>query len=104
MPKFTEEFKYIRPSIGRVCVVPLTTEEVTKGGLYLPFGGETLAICGEVVAVSEPYRAEQTGIEGPVFKVGDVVIYGKYVGADVELGRTKVLVMRESDIIGTLHK
>jgi chaperonin GroES len=35
-----------------------------------------------------------------VVKVGDTVLYGKYAGTEVELNGDKLLIMRQSDILG----
>ena len=35
-------------------------------------------------------------------KVGDVVLYGKYAGTEVEIDRETVLIMRQSDILAIL--
>jgi chaperonin GroES len=35
-------------------------------------------------------------------KAGDVVLYGKYAGTEVEIDKEKVLIMRQSDVLAIL--
>ena len=37
-------------------------------------------------------------------KVGDVVLYGKYSGTEVEVDGDKVMIMRESELLGVIEK
>ncbi|MEY3197245.1 MAG: hypothetical protein RLZZ59_613 [Pseudomonadota bacterium] len=35
-------------------------------------------------------------------KVGDVVLYGKWAGTEVEIDGHKIMIMKESDIMGII--
>lgn len=98
------EFRSVKPALGRVAITPLTTEEVTRGGIILPYGSEELGTCGQVSAVCDPYSSGDVA-EGPIYRVGQIVLYGKYSGTDVKLGRGKrFIIMRETDVMATLTK
>ena len=58
---------------------------------------------GVVVAVGPGKYADQTGNLIPLsVKVGDQVLYSKYGGTEVTIEGTEYLIMRDSDILGTL--
>ena len=39
-----------------------------------------------------------------VVKPGDEVLYGKYAGTEVELDGEKLMIMRQSDVLGIFEK
>lgn len=108
-------FKKIRPSLGRIAIKLLETDELTAGGLWLPGGRQTLANVGEVIAVCDRYKAAaddddaEYAPEGPMYQVGDIVVIGKYQGVEVEIGdssrdRQEVIIINESDVLCTLEE
>jgi chaperonin GroES len=36
-------------------------------------------------------------------KKGDVVVYGKYAGTEIEIKKAKHLIMRESELLGVIE-
>lgn len=103
------KYNFIKPSLGRIVLQELPAEERTEAGVWLVNLREQSGQLCRVVAVCDSYGAapdddDTDAPEGPMYKVGDVVLIGKYNGVDVELGRNKFIVLRESDIIGTLHE
>lgn len=98
----------IKPALGRVVVELLESEYTSSSGkIILPFGGEKITTCGRVVSTCDPYKSasddQDKAAAGPLYSVGDVVIFGKYVGSEVQIERKKYIVMNESDILGTLY-
>lgn len=92
-PKEMAEFS-MRPISDRVVVKPAQAEEKTKGGIIIPDTAKEQPQRGEVVAVGP-------GKDGNLMtvKVGDVVLYGKYAGQNVELDGVDYLIMREDDVL-----
>ena len=87
----------IKPVAGtqnRVVVEPAPAEEKTKGGIIIPDTAKEKPQRGKVLAVSE---IDEKGNK-PAVKVGDVVLYGKYSGTEIQLEGKEYLIMRESDI------
>ena len=39
-----------------------------------------------------------------ILKVGDVVLYGKYSGTEIELDGEKYLMMRQSDVLAVVEE
>ena len=102
-----KEFTWMKPTLGRVLLKEFPMKDRTDTGIWLAGvkdGGGN--IC-EVVEVCDPYWAagddtDKHAPEGPMFKIGQVVVIGKYNGVDVQIGRTTYISCNESDIIGVM--
>jgi chaperonin GroES len=89
----------LRPLDDRVVVEPVEAEERTAGGIVLPDTAKEKPQRGTVVAVG-PGKLLDTGKRGDLsVSVGDVVIYGKYSGTDIDVNGNEVKIVRESDIL-----
>ena len=89
----------IRPLDDRVVVKPEDAEETTAGGIVLPDSAKEKPQRGKVVAVG-PGKLLDNGDRGTLsVAVGDVVIYGKYGGSEIEVDGNEVKILRESDIL-----
>jgi chaperonin GroES len=94
----------IRPLDDRVVVTPSEAEEKTSGGILLPDSAKQKPTQGVVTAVG-PGKLLDNGTRAALaVKVGDVVMYGKYSGSDVEVGGKEFKILRESDILGKITK
>ena len=84
----------MKPINDRVVIKPAAAEERTKGGIIIPDTAKEKPQRGEVIAVGP-------GKEGNAMTVkkGDVVLYGKYAGQEMEYKGDKLLIMREDDIL-----
>lgn len=71
----------IKPLGNRVLVKQSTMEEVTKSGIVLPeTADKEKKAQGKIVALG---NGEEVGKSG--LKVGDIVVFGKYSGDEVEV-------------------
>ena len=71
----------IRPLGNRILVKQLSSEEVTKSGIVLPeTADKEKKAQGTVVALGNGEELKALGL-----KVGDVVVFGKYAGDEVEV-------------------
>jgi chaperonin GroES len=95
------EFK---PLYDRIAVEPIEQEEKTAGGIYIPDTAKEKPMQGKVVAIGEGYRAENGNISPLKVKVGDTVLYGKWAGTEVKVALKTIVVMKESDVMGTISK
>jgi chaperonin GroES len=92
----------LRPLDDRVVVRPQEAEETTAGGIVLPDSAKEKPQRGEVVAVG-PGKLLDNGNRGTLsVAVGDIVIYGKYGGSDIEVDGHEVKILRESDILAKI--
>ena len=87
----------IKPLADRVLVVPAPAEEKTIGGIIIPDTAKEKPLKGEVVAVGNGTKDEEM-----IVKVGDIVLYGKYAGTELEFEGNKYLIMRQNDILAIL--
>lgn len=84
----------IQPLADRVLVKPATAEEKTIGGIIIPDSAKEKPLRGEVIAVGEGTKDEKM-----VLKEGDLILYGKYAGTELEFDNEKYLIMRQSDVL-----
>ncbi|MCI6642682.1 MAG: co-chaperone GroES [Alloprevotella sp.] len=87
----------IKPLADRVLIQPAPAEEKTIGGIIIPDTAKEKPLQGKVLAVGGGTKDEEM-----VLKEGDVVLYGKYAGTEVELDGEKFLIMRQSDVLAVL--
>ncbi|MBI9055633.1 MAG: co-chaperone GroES [Bacteroidales bacterium] len=87
------EFKY-RPLKDRVLVEAHKAEEKTASGIIIPDSAQEKPQKGTVIAIGEGKKDEPMSL-----KVGDVVIYGKYGGTEINIEGKDYLIMREDDIL-----
>jgi chaperonin GroES len=89
----------IRPLDDRIVVQPSEAEETTAGGIVLPDSAREKPQRGTVVAVG-PGKLLDSGNRGELsVAVGDVVIYGRYGGSEIEVDGEEMKILRESDIL-----
>jgi len=92
----------LRPLDDRVVVEPSEAEEKTAGGIVLPDTAREKPQRGKVVAVGAG-RLLDSGERGPLsVQEGDVVLYGKYGGTEIEVDGVEYKILRESDILAKI--
>ena len=93
----------LKPLADRVIVKQTEAEEKTKSGIVLPDSAKEKPTKGKVIAVG-PGKLDDNGkpMELSVRK-GDTVFYGKYSGTDIEIDGEKLVIVRESDLLGVLE-
>jgi chaperonin GroES len=93
----------IKPLDDRVVVQALEKEEKTAGGIFLPETAKEKPQQGKVVAVG-PGKMLDTGQRAPMnVKKGDIVLFAKYSGSEVEVDGKELLIMRESDLLAVVE-
>ena len=87
-----------KPIADRVIVKPNDINEKTPGGIYIPETAKEKSQLGRIVAVGNGKMDH--GLYWPMeCKVGDIVLYGKYSGTEIEIDDVTYLVMKESDLL-----
>ncbi len=89
----------LRPLEDRVVVEPQEAEERTAGGIVLPDTAKEKPQRGTVVSVGPGKLLDSGSRSQLLVGVGDVVIFGKYSGSDIEVGGKDVKILRESEIL-----
>ena len=94
----------LRPLDDRVVIKQLDAEEKTTGGIILPDTAKEKPQMGTIIAVG-PGKTLDNGKRGKMsVKKKDKVVYGKYIGSEIEIDRKKYVILRESDILGIIEK
>jgi|TARA_A100001015_G_scaffold278352_1_gene338467 chaperonin GroES len=87
----------IKPLADRVLVEPAAAETKTSSGIIIPDTAKEKPQKGNIVAVGPGTK------ENPVtVKVGDVVLYGKYSGTELNHDGKDYLIMKENDILAII--
>ena len=87
----------IKPLADRILVKPLAAEEKTIGGIIIPDSAKEKPAKGEIIAVGAGTKDEEM-----ILKVGDIILYGKYAGTEIEHEGEEFLIMRQNDALATL--
>jgi chaperonin GroES len=94
----------LRPLDDRVVIKQSEAKEKTAGGIYLPDTAKEKPQIGKVIAAG-PGKTLDNGKRSQMsVKKNDEVIYGKYLGNEVEIEGEKYVIVRESDLLGIVEK
>ena len=94
----------LQPLGDRLIVEVLEEETTTFSGIVLPDTAQERPQRGEVIAVGPGKMLDSGKRAALLVKVGDVVLYGKYSGSEVEVAGEKLQIMRESDVLAVVEK
>jgi chaperonin GroES len=92
-----------KPLGGRVLIEPIEQEEMTAGGIILPETAKEKPQEGKILAVGPGDRDEDGKRIALDVKVGDKVLFAKYSGTEVKMDGKKLLILRESDLLGIIE-
>lgn len=87
----------IKPLADRVLVKPAAAEEKTASGFIIPDSAKEKPLRGEIMAVGNGTKDEEM-----ILHVGDIVLYGKYSGTELELEGEKYLIMKQNDVLAVI--
>lgn len=88
----------LKPLADRVIIRPTEAEETTINGIIIPDSAKEKPLKGTVVAVGNGTKDEEM-----VLKAGDVVLYGKYAGTEIDFEGEKVIVMRQNEVLAVIE-
>jgi chaperonin GroES len=80
-------------------ILEAPAEERSAGGIIIPDSAKEKPSRGLVIAVGKGRLGEPTET-----KPGDIVLYGKYAGVEIQIKGIDYLIMRESDLLMILPK
>jgi chaperonin GroES len=89
-----------KPLGGRVLIDPIEQEEVTAGGIVLPETAKEKPQQGKILAAGPGDRNDKGERIAMDLKAGDLVLFAKYSGTEVKIDGKKLLILRESDVLG----
>jgi chaperonin GroES len=94
----------LKPLDDRVVIKQSEAQEKTSGGIFLPDAAKEKPQIGKIVAVG-PGKILDSGKRAKMsVKKGDEVVYGKYMGNEIEIDSQKYVILRESDLLGVVEK
>ena len=79
---------------GKVLVKPQAAETKTASGIIIPDSAKEKPLLGEVILVGTEKKDEKMEV-----KVGDVVLYGKYAGTELNIEGTDYLLISQTDVL-----
>ena len=89
-----------KPLGSRVLVEPTEQEEMTASGIILPETAKEKPQQGKILAAGPGDRNDEGERIAMDVKVGDTILFAKYSGTEVKMEGKKLLILRESDILG----
>ncbi|MBQ8983762.1 MAG: co-chaperone GroES [Lachnospiraceae bacterium] len=91
------------PLADKVVLKQLLAEETTKSGIVIPGQAKEKPQQAEVIAVGP--GAEVDGKLVPMqVKVGDKVVYQKYVGNEIKLDDVDYTIVKQADILAIIEE
>jgi chaperonin GroES len=92
----------IKPLGDRVVVKRIEEEPKTKGGIVLPDTAKEKPQKGKVIAVGTG-RILENGQRVPLeVKEGDIVVFAKYGGTEIEINGEEYVILSERDLLAVL--
>ena len=96
--------KSLLPAAGYLLVEPAKQDKKTDSGIYLPDSHEDKPQYGKVLAVGDDLITDSgKTIKAPA-KVGDLVVYKKWGGNEVEIDRVEYQFLKFDDILAIVTK
>ena len=92
----------LKPLHDRVLVRRVESDEKTSGGLIIPESVKEKPAEGVIVAAGEGARKYSGELIAMSVNEGDKILFGKWSGTEVTIDGEELLIMKESDILGTL--
>lgn len=87
----------ITPLHDRIVIEPVPEQSISQGGIIIPDSAKEKPIRGVVMSCGKGRKDEPVTV-----KIGDIVLYGKHAGSEIEIDSKKYLIMREADILAII--
>ena len=93
----------LTPLNDRVIVRRFDAETTTKSGIVLPDAAKEKPTRGKILSAG-PGKLDDHGKRSPMsVKAGDTVVYGKWSGTELEVDGEKLVILKESDLLGVME-
>ena len=94
----------LKPLHDRVLVQRVEEEEKTKGGIIIPETAKEKPIRGKVKAAGPGKLTDDGKRMEMSVKAGDMIMFNKYAGTEIQIEDEEHLVMREDDILAIIEE
>ena len=91
----------VQPLEDRIVIKPADAETRTESGIYLP--KPKRSPCKARWFLWVQVDDWTTVSVKPAVKKGDIVVYGKYAGTEIEIKNTTHIIVRESELLGVIE-
>jgi chaperonin GroES len=92
----------IKPLHDRVIVKRKDPENKTSSGIIIPDTAKEKPQEGKVIATGSGIRKEDGSLLPLDVKKGDLILFGKYAGAEIQIEGEDYLMMKEEDILAVI--
>jgi chaperonin GroES len=93
----------LKPLHDRVVVRRAEEEQVTAGGIIIPGTATEKPSRGEVVAVGNGARDNNGELQALDVVVGNVVLFNKHAGTEVNVDNEDFVIMQEEEIVAVIN-
>ncbi|QQE11350.1 co-chaperone GroES [Planctomycetota bacterium] len=93
----------VKPLDDRIILKPTVAETKTASGIFLPESATEKPMTGTVIAVGPGKLNEDGSRTDLTIKKGDVVLYGKYSGTEVDIDGVEHMIVRENELLGVIE-
>lgn len=93
----------VKPLEDRVLVRPTEAETKTASGIFLPESAKEKPMQGKIVALGPGKLLDNGERVKPTVSKGDVVVFGKYAGTEIEIKKVTHMILRESELLGLIE-
>jgi len=92
----------LKPLHDRVLIKPIDPQAITSTGIIIPDSAKEKPCEAVVVAVGTGTILEDGRFRQIDVREGDKILYNKHAGIEVKMGKDKLLLIREIDILATI--
>ena len=93
----------VRPLHDRIIVQRLEEGEQRIGGIIIPDSAKEKPQQGKVIAAGTGKVRDDGTRQPPDVKGGDLILFGKYSGQEIQLDGEEYLIMREDEVLGVIE-
>lgn len=93
----------LKPLHDRVVVRRAEEEQVTAGGIIIPGTATEKPSRGEIVAVGNGTRDNNGELQALDVVVGNVVLFNKHAGTEVNVDNEDFVIMQEEEIVAVIN-
>jgi chaperonin GroES len=94
-----------KPLSDRVLIKPVEQDKVSAGGIFIPptAQGKEATVQGRVLAVGPGKTSTKGELVPMTVAKGDVVVFSKFSGQEIQVDGDDCLLVKESDVLGVIH-
>lgn len=92
----------LQPLHDRIVVEAAAKEEKTASGIILPDSAQEKPLKGTIIAAGPGKRLDSGQLAPIGVSVGEVVLYGKYAGTEVNVDGSDYIILRADDVLAVL--